>query len=398
MSATHGSVRLAWVAMWSEMRGLGLLEADVAAGDEASIRDIIVFVSMFKRIRRGGQHKVGSLAARLLHDLCYALVSWLSVHFDKFVLEVFVPNNDCHRPPPALRAHGTIRNKCAVSADAAWQVIDQSKAAGLSLYGAIKFKSDDDTLGCHPRAAYRWTCKLLQMYDQRVSLGFRNVKHYNIVSDGATHSCHDTLVSVGYTWENDLAGFLASQCIPPGKDITWFDQSNMPAEIAILAAKRKLERVAAFRQMQAISNQIHCLTDGVLNIDSFKLDESVHLDEVQPGEVRIVRPGNAGMTDVAMVVRSDRSTQQVLPKGFEESLLLVVALDQGAIGVAGIAYGINKMKLMLAVKFDKFHRAIRDVKLSLKHCCSGIFLKTQLYRRMCTGLTTNRSALAVSRN
>ena len=59
VSATHGSVRLAWVAMWSEMRGLGLLEADVAAGDEASIRDIIVFVSMFKRIRRGGQHEVG---------------------------------------------------------------------------------------------------------------------------------------------------------------------------------------------------------------------------------------------------------------------------------------------------------------------------------------------------
>ena len=41
VSATHGSVRLAWVAMWSEMRGLGLLEADVAASDEAIIRDII---------------------------------------------------------------------------------------------------------------------------------------------------------------------------------------------------------------------------------------------------------------------------------------------------------------------------------------------------------------------
>ena len=55
--------------------------------------------------------------------------SALSVHFDKFVLEVFVPNNDCHRPPPALRAHGTIRNKCAVSADAAWQVIDQEQSS-----------------------------------------------------------------------------------------------------------------------------------------------------------------------------------------------------------------------------------------------------------------------------
>ena len=47
-------------------------------------------------------------------------IEYINQFFDKFVLEVFVPNNDCHRPPPALRAHGTIRNKCAVSADAAF--------------------------------------------------------------------------------------------------------------------------------------------------------------------------------------------------------------------------------------------------------------------------------------
>ena len=31
------------------------------------------------------------------------------------------------------------------------------------------------------------------------------------------------------------------------------------------------------------------------------------------------------------------------------------------------------------VRWDKFHRIIRDLKLCLEHCCGGLFLKTQLY-------------------
>ena len=210
--AFHCNLCEAWLAMWAVMRGLGLLEADAAHGGDASFRDIIVFVSMFKRTRRRKKQAVVSpLAARLLHELSVALVSWLSVHFDKFVLDVFVPNNveAVDRPPPALRHRNKLagddtRKYVAVSPEAVWSLIEKSNAAGVSLHGAIKLKSDEGTLGCTAGRCDLWTNKLLQMYSDRASLGFLHVKHYNIVSDGATHSCHETLVTLGYTWENDI--------------------------------------------------------------------------------------------------------------------------------------------------------------------------------------------------
>jgi hypothetical protein len=132
--------------------------------------------------------------------------------------------------------------------------------------------------------------------------------------------------------------------------MTWIEQNNMPPEIAGLVARRKVERVAAFRQMQSISHQINIITKGRLTLDSFKLDDTVHLQEVQPGEVRIVRPAADGMTDVAVIVGADKSFRQVLPAALVDSKLLVVGLDQGSIGAAGMAFGINKLKLMLEKK------------------------------------------------
>lgn len=44
-----------------------------------------------------------------------------------------------------------------------------------------------------------------------------------------------------------------------------------------------------------------------------------------------------------------------------------------------MAFAINDNDSMMHVKFDKFHRIIRDLKLSYVHCCNGCFQKAQLY-------------------
>lgn len=384
----HRTMLDSWLATWTAMRGMGFLEADSFVGSQTSLKDIVVFASMFRRTRRlKKQIMAGPLATQLLDELSSALVSWLSMYFDKYVLDTHMPNADVNMAPPALhRRASTGRTYATVSSEAVWGLIEKSTATGISLRSAIQLKSDEATLGCCASQCDRWTNKMQQMYAERSSLGFLNVQHYNIVADGSTHSCQDTLVSLGYTWENDLAAYLATQRIPPGKHMTWIEQNNMPPEIASLVAKRKIERVAAFRQMQSLSHQIHIITEGRLQLDSFKLDSAVYLDEVQPGEVRIVRRGEDGMTDTALIVKADKSVQRVLPDTVVSSMLLVVGLDQGSIGAAGMAFAINKLKLMLLAKFDKFHRVIRDIKLSLKHCCSGVFLKTQLFSSYIYGL------------
>ncbi len=47
-----------------------------------------------------------------------------------------------------------------------------------------------------------------------------------------------------------------------------------------------------------------------------------------------------------------------------------------------MAFAINDLGLTMSCRFDKFHRMIRDIKLSLKHCCDGIFCKAQLCRAL----------------
>ena len=75
------------------------------------------------------------------------------------------------------------------------------------------------------------------------------------------------------------------------------------------------------------------------------------------------------------------------PNDFTDSQLLVVILDQGSIGVVGMAFTVNsKGAQWFSVKFDKYHRIIKDIKLSLKYCCGGVFLNTQLFSSYLYGL------------
>ena len=58
--------------------------------------------------------------------------------------------------------------------------------------------------------------------------------------------------------------------------------------------------------------------------------------------------------------------------------LLVLQLDQGQIGCAGVAFAMYHLKLMVYARFDKIHRLIRDLKLAENGCCKKIFTKTKL--------------------
>ena len=254
----------------------------------------------------------------------------------------------------------------------AWQ-------AGSSLRSALALKADDATLQhvSLGRCEF-WTNKYIQMYVRRASLSMRiGVNHFNIVTDASTHSCRDTLASVCYSWEQDVAVHMMAQAMPPGKDITHYDQGAMPGPIALLCADRKLQRIAAWRQLQALSNQLKLLAGK--SLDDFQLPPDVFVQAVASPAVRVVRRGPPGGTDEALILGSNGLARRVLPAGLETVPLLVTGLDQGSIGSAGMAYAINELQCCTHAKFDKFHRIIRDIKLSISHCCSGVFQKAMLY-------------------
>ena len=65
--------------------------------------------------------------------------------------------------------------------------------------------------------------------------------------------------------------------------------------------------------------------------------------------------------------------------GLEDIKLCMLSLDQGSIGSAGVAFASFLLFMTVMASFDKLHRLVRDLKLSIAAAAGGIFLKAQLY-------------------
>ena len=184
------------------------------------------------------------------------------------------------------------------------------------------------------------------------------------------------------------------QVIPETKKILPSEQ-DLPESISILRDRGRLERVATFRQLQALSNAIRSLGHWQ-GLGDFKLPSDWSaVRPLEPDEVRVVREG--AMLDRALLV--NLRTRQVKPTLPDSALasqdallaatqginLLVLGLDQGSIGAAGYAYS-DSMGALIHVKWDKFHRVIRDINLAVEHSCNGLFLKTRLFMSYIWGI------------
>lgn len=214
------------------------------------------------------------------------------------------------------------------------------------------------------------------------------------MADGSTHSTKEILVSVAWQAELETACFCQIQTMTVGDlDPTEVDLTTLEG----ILRGRKLERLAAFRQLQSISKQIALLTSGRMSLESFRLPVDVARHAVRPGQRRAryrmetqgvlpvemqgVLPEDQGPSSVSFIESQDQRTRVPVlpeePEWWKSVPLLVLGLDQGSIGTAGMAFAMSNN--MIHVKFDKIHRAIRDFKNSINHCCRGLFLKTQLH-------------------
>ena len=75
-------------------------------------------------------------------------------------------------------------------------------------------------------------------------MGFLGADHLNIVADLATHSRHDTMASIVWSWQTGVAAHGDLQYIPHGGMLS--SEQEMPEHIARLYCERRLERLAAF--------------------------------------------------------------------------------------------------------------------------------------------------------
>ena len=138
------------------------------------------------------------------------------------------------------------------------------------------------------------------------------VRHYNLVCDPGHHSYKECMVSVLWCWQLQTAMHAPFQIIVPGKILTPLDV-DMDNEMQQYAARHKLERVAAWRQIQGYSNQLRALTSKYsrppVTIEYFKLPETFHKRAVRADEGRVTQRGP--LQDVSYI--RNRSTGELTP-------------------------------------------------------------------------------------
>jgi hypothetical protein len=170
-----------------------------------------------------------------------------------------------------------------------------------------------------------------------------------------------------------MIGSVDSVTVMQGKAVLE-EEDELIALIGQKAAHAKIERVAAYRQLQACSHMTQLLNGR--SLDDYDVD-GVHVRAVGPNEWRVNKQEN-GKTMSYIVDTVAATSKQVLPPDLVNVPLLVILLDQGSIGAAGTGFSDYAFKMVL-MKFEKIHRLIRDIKLSLLHSCGGVLTKAQVY-------------------
>ena len=130
---------------------------------------------------------------------------------------------------------------------------------------------------------------------------------------------------------------------------------------------------------------VYQITDGKLSIDDFELPNGCYLEPVKHDEMRLcVEDGSTASYYILNKTTLER--RQVLPPDVERVRMLILGLDEGSIGTAGVAAAAFLLKKTIWAKFDKIHRIIRDLKLADGGCCNKVFEKAKLWSAYIFGL------------
>ena len=171
------------------------------------------------------------------------------------------------------------------------------------------------------------------MYGERLKQSWRSVNHICLSADASMHANQDALLGISWSWELNQACYASIQNMVPGKKI--YEHEDLLAHsIAIRAAENNVERVDAYRQLQATNHMLQRLLGRGLS--DFSLS-GVCLRATQADEVRVVVSRN-GKNIAFLVNMSTRKMVQVIPDTLDNVPLLVLSLDQGAIGACSAGF------------------------------------------------------------
>ena len=388
-NAVHRNVTINFQKLWNEMKEEGMLACAFTA---ASMHDLTVFLAQCLRFKRMKKKRVLSQNGLTLRQaLLKGLVRFLSACVENVVIEAMRANDIFSRQIPSRKRRrrsvtdivehdgddtgddGSRRRKirATVDLDTIWGMLEHANQIHVSLPVYLQTQERGEHAGSHAQTSQMWMRKVQNMYSNRAALSFSGVKHVNIISDASRFSGRDTLVSIAYSVENDAAAYLNNQFLKCGK-ILGPDDLLLETSVEVLAAKRKVQRLASYCVLQALSNQLKWLTSQKTTLASFDYSSDAALafavKPLEPGILRIVqRDPSDNITGVYIQNKMSGELTKINLATAPSIRVLSLGMDQGPTNLALASYcgGTNaESAMMLHFVWDPFHRLNRDMKLS----------------------------------
>ena len=395
----HRSVTLQMERLWQEMKDESVLTSDFAS---AGLLDLVVFLSKSVKFKRKKTNRPLSQHGTAFHaDLRNAVVKLLASTIDVVVMNAqlggdidqrSVPSRSRRprRSPDASAAaevgpeaeeaqSGSRPRKGTVKVDleTVWNMFTHSNELGLSLPVYVETKAHDPQGGCHGQAAQLWMRKIHNIYAARCALSFKDSQLLNVSCDASRFSARDTLVSVCYSPDNDLAAYMNNQFLRSGKLIGPDMAMALEESIQQRAAQRKVERQSSYLLAQAVSAQINHLTAGEVNLESFDLlrcnggalrPMAAALRPLDPSKLWVTARNQLGELEAFIQDKRTQVLERVDLTGHADVRVLTLCMDQGTSGMAVASFlgGSNpKSAHMVHCTWDGFHRMANDMKLAM---------------------------------
>ena len=98
-----------------------------------------------------------------------------------------------------------------------------------------------------------WASREFDVYEEKYKNAFSGLSKFNIVGDPGAHAGGDAFVGILYSWQIRAATYGPIKVTPPGKHLGP-DEIRMTDAARSVVMARKRERLASYREMQAISS------------------------------------------------------------------------------------------------------------------------------------------------
>lgn len=382
---THRGLLVAFHQLWNKMKTEGQLSSEFEA---ASFIDLVVFMSKCLKVKRScSGHSFSKHGLTLRRQIKDALVKYMAASLDAVVIQAHVngdledrqiPSRSRKKRRPSSDGQlvvmdGETQRKSRVQVDVntIFEMHEHANEIGLSLPVYLKTKEKERQGGCHDQTCQMWLRKIHNMYTARSCLSFSTAKYVNIVSDASRFSGLDTLISVAYNSEDNVAVYLNNQRLRSWKNVAPGDLL-LDGAVEVLAAERKLQRTSAYGLLQALSNQVKHLTKGRMTICNFDYADTAIGFAVKPLDPDHLRITSRDQNDQVHIWVQDKITGDVTEidlTGAEDARVLTLGMDQGTSGMALASFlcGTNRHSShLVSFSWDMYHRCHRDMKLSMK--------------------------------